>query len=412
MSVQSGSQESIMNFNNQKWLAKVVNTVLLLSFVFFETAHSAPAGKTLMSRGDVQATDSNTSELRPLKRRSPVFDIDVVNTGEASLAQLRMDDGALIALKAQTQLKIEEYSYNQSGDDAVVMELISGGLRTITGEIKGSNANYKLKTPVGSIGIRGTHYEAEIIDNELFLAVWDGSINVEVIDNAQTPSIVLGKEGGFSYAKISKGGIITTLLKPPAELSALATTISTSSDVNKVVQQVVSQVSHLSLSEQQIVVSNLVNEAAQVIKDIEDSEFINEEALDSLGIGSIEELIAQRTGNSTYSVVDRSEVISSLGEVNSMDMTMRINFDEGLVEQGALTFKDAGGEWFAAFDGVINTRGLDLGVNFASHGQNLATGLIQTQFFDGLENLAGTFYLQEIEDQNTNAQGIFILSQP
>jgi hypothetical protein len=380
--------------------------------VFVSIANSAPVGKTLMSRGSVQATDSNTSQLRKLKRRSPVFDIDIVNTGAESLAQLRMDDGALIALKAQTQLKIEEYRFNRGEESAVVMELISGGLRTITGQIKGNNANYKLKTPVGSIGIRGTHYEAEIIGSELFLAVWDGSIEVEIIDNDQTPSIILGKEGGFSYAKISQGGIITTLLKPPAELSALAKELSTNSEVIEVVEQTIAQVSTLSLSEQQVAVSHFVNEAVQVIKDIEDSEFINEEALDRLGIGSMEDLISQRTGNATYSVVDRAEVFSSLGEVGSIDMHLNINFDKGIVEQGSLSFIDSGGEWFAAFDGIINTSGLDLGVNFASHGQNAATGLIKTQFFDGLDSLSGTFYLQEVESSNTNAQGIFILEQP
>lgn len=165
--------------------------VAIASFYIPAGLSQEQAGKTLLAKGKVVALSLDTSQVRSLKRRTPVFKIDQVSTSDASQAQLKMVDGALLALKENTALNIEEYFLNNNGQGgSVVMELVSGGLRTITGTIKGNSNNYKLKTPVGSIGIRGTHYEVELVNGELFMAVWDGSI--EISGSLFSEPIVLG----------------------------------------------------------------------------------------------------------------------------------------------------------------------------------------------------------------------------
>ncbi|WP_185843568.1 FecR family protein [Pseudoalteromonas luteoviolacea] len=386
---------------------------LLLSLLLPLSVSAAQAGKTIMSRGDVVATDTATEALRNLKRRSPVYDVDIVNTGASGQAQLRMQDGALIALKAQTQLKIDEYQQGAEGG-SVVMELISGGLRTITGEIKGDKGNYKLKTPVGSIGIRGTHYEVEWKNNELFLAVWDGTIELDMSNatgGGEGP-VLLGKGGDFSFAKVNQSGTVTSLLKPPSELSSISSTVSQSAQGSESDEETVT-ISNTEVSTStQTSLPFLAGNVSQIVRDVSQNEFINEQELDSLGVKPLSELIAERSGSAAYSVLDRIDAISSLGAVSSVNMQMSVNFDRGTVEQGALSFQDSGGEWFAAFNGLINQEGMTLGVNFASHGQNLATGTIQSQFTNGLDRLTGSFNLQEVENPSVVAQGAFILSQP
>ncbi|ESP93168.1 MULTISPECIES: FecR family protein [Pseudoalteromonas] len=392
--------------------SKLAARVALIAFVLPISVSAEQAGKTIMSRGDVIASDSSTESQRPLKRRSPVYDVDVVNTGASSQAQLRMQDGALIALKAQTQLKIDEYKLGSGDGGSVVMELISGGLRTITGEIKGDKSNYKLKTPVGSIGIRGTHYEVEWKNNELFLAVWDGTIELDMSNAAGGEGpVLLGKGGDFSFAKVSESGTVTSLLKPPSELSSLSSTPSQSAQSTEAEEQG-STIANVEISTTEQSTPLATSGFSQIVQDVSQNEFINEQELDSIGTEPLEELIEQRSGTAAYSVIDRIDATSSLGAVSAIDMQMTVNFDRGTVEQGALSFQDSGGQWFAAFNGLINSQGMTLGVNFASHGNNLANGTIQSQFTEGLDKLTGSFNLQEIEDPSVFAQGAFILSQP
>lgn len=177
----------------------------------------SPAGKTMIARGDVKAFE-DAAEQRKLKRRAPIFDVDTVTTAGQSKAQFRMNDGTLLALKENTTLLISEYKYNEAdSNNSAVLELVEGGLRSVTGAIKANDGTYELKTPVGSIGIRGTHYEVEIIEGDVFLAVWDGAIDVNV--GGSNDSVSLGEGEDFSFATISEDGEVTELLEPPENFS-------------------------------------------------------------------------------------------------------------------------------------------------------------------------------------------------
>jgi len=54
---------------------------------------------------------------------------------------------------------IEEYAYTGSDQDAARLSLVEGGLRVITGAMAKSHPdNYKVKTPVALMGVRGTEF--------------------------------------------------------------------------------------------------------------------------------------------------------------------------------------------------------------------------------------------------------------
>jgi hypothetical protein len=131
--------------------------LLTLSVAPFASAKTA-VGKVIISIGSSTAVQAD-GVARPLKRRSDVFEGDVLKTGDMARLQVRFIDGQLIALKADTEFKIEEYKYKQGNKDTASMTLFKGGMRAITGAIgKVDKADYKVKTPVASLGVRGTHY--------------------------------------------------------------------------------------------------------------------------------------------------------------------------------------------------------------------------------------------------------------
>ena len=193
-----------------KWLTGVGLTLLL------SMAQAADlAGRVIMVKGDVQAS-SPGGEVRKLSRRAQVFASDTITTGDNSRVQIRFVDKGLLALRANSQLNIKTYRQpNAAGDEGeVLMELVEGGFRTLTGTIgKGNKAAYKVDTPVASIGIRGTLYSVFLQKAQLFAGVWKGGISLKT----QQGSFNLGSGANFDFAQIGSQGM-QGLLTPPTEL--------------------------------------------------------------------------------------------------------------------------------------------------------------------------------------------------
>lgn len=141
-----------------------------LVLVISKTVLAADAGQVIFATGSVMA--ERTPPVALAKGDAVLVD-DTVATGEASRAQLLMVDGAKIALRPNSRLRIEEYAYPggaaampgqavvTTSADRSVTSLLKGGFRTITGVIgKDYEQSYEVRTPVGVLGIRGTDYAA------------------------------------------------------------------------------------------------------------------------------------------------------------------------------------------------------------------------------------------------------------
>ena len=382
-------------------LSVIVMPVLALcSFALSAQDQTGNAGLTLMARGNVTATATDTQQSRDLSRKAPVFNIDQVSTGAQSQAQFRMLDGALLALQSDTELLISEYKAGSATEQgSVVMELVKGSLRTVTGSIKGDAGNYQLKTPVGSIGIRGTTFQLSYINEIMLVGVWDGQIELQLTRSDGTvENVTFGGGQSTSFARISRAGQVTPLLSPPAEfagniVNARRGSSDSGTNTDTASNTVLTQVTNA--------VSN---------QGSEDTSFIAEQSYQ----GSSEQipvadLIAARTGSYQYSSLEQFSVQSTEGAVSDFQVSLTIDFDNGTVPQGELSFNDAGGEWFAAFNGVVNVDQLELGVNFASHGNERAQGQIDTLFVNGIDQILGQFVLSEIENPAVTAGGIFLI---
>jgi hypothetical protein len=120
-----------------------------------------PAGTILWAIGKVERIGADGTVQR-LAKGDPVFEGDTLRTAAGSQAQLVMSDEALIAVRAESSVKLSRYSYQgrEDGTERAMIELLKGGLRSITGAIGRSNKdNYELKNDMHVIGIRGTDHE-------------------------------------------------------------------------------------------------------------------------------------------------------------------------------------------------------------------------------------------------------------
>jgi hypothetical protein len=150
------------------------------------------AGTVLLAIGEVRALRNGVAVV--LIKGSSIQSGDMVTTGNSSNAQLRMSDGAIIALRAQTEFKIDEYQFNgkADGSEKAVLSLVKGGVRAVTGAIGKQNAdNLKINAVVATVGIRGTGFnlnycqgncvnpDKTVAKDGLYAGVFEGQITVK-----------------------------------------------------------------------------------------------------------------------------------------------------------------------------------------------------------------------------------------
>lgn len=121
----------------------------------------AAAGYFQFISGDVRVVGLDGRE-RTARKGDEINEKESVLTGRGGSAQLRMEDGGILAVRAETSLRVEEYKYSgkADGSEKSLFSLLKGGFRAITGVIGRVNKeNYGIRTPSATIGIRGTDHE-------------------------------------------------------------------------------------------------------------------------------------------------------------------------------------------------------------------------------------------------------------
>ena len=185
----------------------------LLLVASFTAMAAEPAGKVIMLTGRATALGSDGT-VRKLSKNDEVFAGDLVNTGASSYINLKFADGAFFLLRPETRFQVEQFEYaastpvapapappaaapvkpppapvtaaatspakpvapvpaplvttaqaSSSGTSRAFFRLVKGGFRSVSGVIgKLNREDYRVSTPVATIGIRGTVYSARLCE--------------------------------------------------------------------------------------------------------------------------------------------------------------------------------------------------------------------------------------------------------
>ena len=124
------------------------------------------SGMVVASRGEVIAMSNGGS--RELKQGDFVYVHDEIMTSNRSFAVLQFTDGAKVTVRPDSTMIIEQYLYAGNDSDEATLNLVEGGLRVITGAMAKSNPeNYKVRTPVALMGVRGTEFSIMLCGDEV-----------------------------------------------------------------------------------------------------------------------------------------------------------------------------------------------------------------------------------------------------
>jgi hypothetical protein len=111
--------------------------------------------------GDVRVMGVD-GQTRPIERGAELREGETIVTGANALAQLRMADGGQMSVRAETEIKLDRFSYMGKDDRQATFlaSIVKGGLRVITGlMVQQNRAGYAIRTPSATMGVRGTHFE-------------------------------------------------------------------------------------------------------------------------------------------------------------------------------------------------------------------------------------------------------------
>jgi hypothetical protein len=139
----------------------------------------AAAAVATTVNGTVQV-QSGTAPARALRIGDGVEQGDTLTTGAASSVVLKFEDGQIVALSANARLVVFAYSYDAAAPerDNVLLSLLNGGMRAITGLIgKRSPQQVAYRSANATIGIRGTDVIIVANGRRLVVTVTDGQIS-------------------------------------------------------------------------------------------------------------------------------------------------------------------------------------------------------------------------------------------
>lgn len=120
-------------------------------------------GEVEFSRG-VGFAQSAGQAPRTLGKGLPLKEGDRLTTSEGSSAIIRMQDGTRMTVRPNSDLVVQQFQFKEGApDNSMVMQLLRGGFRAITGLIsKGAPNAAKVQTATATIGIRGTDFDARL----------------------------------------------------------------------------------------------------------------------------------------------------------------------------------------------------------------------------------------------------------
>ncbi|MCZ8163842.1 MAG: FecR family protein [Brevundimonas sp.] len=111
---------------------------------------------------------------RPLAVPDPVHRNERVTTEDKAQARLRFKDETDLRLGPKASIKLDAFVY--SGEKNAAMELSTGAMRFVSGN--GPKGSYIIRTPVATVGLRGTTVEVSVINNRTYVSLHEGAAQV------------------------------------------------------------------------------------------------------------------------------------------------------------------------------------------------------------------------------------------
>jgi hypothetical protein len=155
-----------------------------LALVWGTAAFSQAVGQRATTIGAAKAIENDVEgrlgkSVAKLAVGSEVFQNQLVRTGKASTARLQFLDETDLSLSPFTQVALDRFVYDPDKKTGrVIVNVPRGLVRFVTGSL--DKQSYTIRTPVASIGVRGTIFELLVRSDRMAVLLRDGGVDVTV----------------------------------------------------------------------------------------------------------------------------------------------------------------------------------------------------------------------------------------
>jgi hypothetical protein len=152
-----------------------------------DAADPRDIGKAVEIHNEVTAAQGS-EEKRRLAKESPVREHELIEAAVDARGEFVLSDNTKLVVGPGASLLLDEFVYNpnQRAASKVVLDFAKGAFRFLTGS--SSPEAYEIKTPVATIGIRGTIFDGFVADDGRMVLLLHphrstGSGGIEVCSN-------------------------------------------------------------------------------------------------------------------------------------------------------------------------------------------------------------------------------------
>lgn len=151
-------------------------------------ARAAPATVGAVEKVQQRAEATQAGALRALAVAGPVLFQDRLRTGPDSRLEAKLEDGTVLTLGANGRMTVDEFVYRPGSEGGkLAVSVPRGAFLFVGGKIEGpTGGNVSIRTPVGTLGVRGTTVWGGPIEGGYGVLVLKGEVRVATRRGAVT----------------------------------------------------------------------------------------------------------------------------------------------------------------------------------------------------------------------------------
>jgi hypothetical protein len=144
---------------------------------------SAPVGQVMRATETVRA--SGNTGARVLSKNSDIFFLDRISTNATGVGEFEFADGTKLAVGPSASLVVDAFVFkNGSSFQKLGLSAAKGTFRWISG--RSPSSAYQIRTPYGTMGIRGTAFDVTVRGGRVYVALINGSAKFCAGSSCQT----------------------------------------------------------------------------------------------------------------------------------------------------------------------------------------------------------------------------------
>lgn len=199
---------------------------ILLGCTLAAQASAIPVGAVQKAQGQAQAAQGGA--VRDLAVEAPVLFGDRLQTGADARLEAKLADGTVLTLGQKGRLNVDKFVYDPDRQGGrLALSVPQGAFLFVGGKVEGpTGGNVSIKTPVGTLGVRGTTVWGGQIDGGFGVLVLSGEVSVktprgEVLLQKGQGTMVYGNHGPAEAApwpedRVKRAVATISFAGPPA----------------------------------------------------------------------------------------------------------------------------------------------------------------------------------------------------